>query len=608
MCGIAGFVRMDGGPAELNTIQRMTDVIRHRGPNGEGHFIEGALALGHRRLSILDLSNDGAQPMHSPSGKLVLIFNGEIYNYIEIRQDLRASGYTFKTQTDTEVVLAAFDKWGEDCVSRFNGMWSFAIYNREQRRLFMSRDRFGVKPFYYRNDGNVFAFGSEIRQLLPFATRTVANMDAVRTYLITDASALDDTTFFEGIRQLPAGHSAIFDLAQNRLTIRRYYEITRRADIAALNVEDAIENFSTLFEDAIRLRLRSDVKVGTCLSGGMDSSSVAAIASALYRQSATEPFGAITAISEQNSNNEAPFAEIMAQSNGLDWFTVKPTYADFVETLPQIVRTQEEPFGSPSLTMQHFVMKTARDNGITVLLDGQGGDEILLGYGRYYASYIMSIFRKEGILAAINALQASARNNANMGPFNFAKHLASGLAAPLRVAFYNRRHRHFRRHPQLPHLSAFSRASFDSFALQKLEIESTNLPVLLRFEDKNSMAHSIETRLPFLDYRLLEFCLSLPAHYKIRDGWSKWILRGAMADRLPRAIVWRRNKLGFEAPEKLWLSQHFEQMKQTVLASPMLQQITATNSLGPAMDRLDNRSRWRLYSLALWEREFNVAA
>lgn len=602
-------MRKNGAPAEPSTIKRMTDAVRHRGPDGEGHFIEGQVALGHRRLSILDLSERGTQPMHDQSGRLVLTFNGEIYNYIEIREELRALGYAFRTETDSEVILSAFDKWGEDCVSRFNGMWSFAIYDRPRRRLFMSRDRFGVKPFYYRDDDGVFAFGSEIRQLLPFATRVAANLDTVRTFLVADACELDDATFFDGIRRLPAGHSAIFDLTQNHLTIRRYYEVPRRADVAALNVDDAIEGFSALFEDAVRLRLRSDVKVGTCLSGGMDSSSVATVASALYRQNAEGAFGAITAVSEQESNNEAEFARMVVQSSGLDWHPVKPGYDDFVASLPQVVKTQEEPFGGPSLTMQHFVMKAARDNGITVLLDGQGGDETLLGYEKYYAAYIVSSFRNEGAAATIGALRASARNNAKMGAVNMAKYLVGGLVAPLRYAFYKRRHRHFISHmPSPPHLAAFARNCFDSFSLQKLEIESTNLPILLRYEDKNSMAHGVEARLPFLDYRLLEFSLSLPDRYKIRDGWSKWILRRAMGGRLPDAVVWRKNKFGFEAPEDIWLGRHAEEMKRVVLASPLIRELTAVNALGEAMQRLDKRSRWRLYSLALWEREFAVAA
>lgn len=609
MCGIAGFVRTDGGPAERAIIERMTDAVRHRGPDGSGHFVDGPFALGHRRLSILDLSEHGAQPMHDARDALVLTFNGEIYNYLEIRDELRAEGYTFRSDTDSEVILAAYDRWGEACVNRFNGMWAFAIFDRQRHRLFLSRDRFGIKPLYYYENNSVFAFGSEIRQLLPFCDRVGANMDVVQTFLVTSFSDLDDQTFFKDIRCLPAGHSATFDLERNYFTIQRYYEVSRREEVGKLSISDATEQFLSLFEDAVRLRLRSDVKVGTCLSGGLDSSSVAATASGIYRQAAEGRFGAITAVSEQSSNNEEHFAEMVVRSGDLDWHRAQPSYEDFVSSLPRVVEAQEEPFGSPSLTMQHFVMKTARDNGIVVLLDGQGGDETLLGYEKYYAAYIATAFRRDGVGATIAALRASARNNAKMHPLNMAKYIVGALVAPARYAFYKRRHRHFSQHAPMPTaLSAFSKSCLDSFRLQKLEIESTNLPVLLRYEDKNSMAHSVEARLPFLDYRLLEMSLSLPDRYKIRDGWSKWILRKAMSERLPEKVVWRKNKFGFEAPEDIWLSKHADEMHRTVMASPLLREMTSAAALEKAMQRLDKRSRWRLYSVALWEQQFNVTA
>lgn len=408
---------------------------------------------------------------------------------------------------------------------------------------------------------------------------------------------------------MPGGHSGVYDLTTNKFSIQRYYEIKRREDISALGIDAAIERFGALLEDAVRLRMRSDVKVGTCLSGGMDSSTVATLASRLYRQSAGGAFAAITAVSEQESNNEARFAEMVVKASDLDWHPVKPGYRDFTDTLDAVVRAQEEPFGSPSLTMQYFVMKTARDNGITVLLDGQGGDETLLGYEKYYAAYIASSFRREGIGATLAAIRASARNNSKMGSVNMAKYLVGGMVAPARYAFYKRRHRHFTRHAaRPPHLSAFARNCFDSFELQKLEIESTNLPILLRYEDKNSMAHSIEARLPFLDYRLLEMSLSLPDTYKIRDGWSKWILRKTMETRMPAEIVWRKNKFGFEAPEDIWLRTHAAEIEKVVAASPLVRELTNASALSSAMKRLDKRSCWRLYSLALWEKEFKIAA
>jgi asparagine synthase (glutamine-hydrolysing) len=585
----------------------MTDAVAHRGPDSEGHLLEGQVALGHRRLSVLDLSEHGNQPMSYSNTGLTLIYNGEIYNYVEIRAELKAVGYSFTSDTDSEVILAAYDRWGAGCVTRFNGMWSFAMLDRRRNVLFCSRDRFGVKPFYYVDRPNIFAFGSEIRQLLPFLEQRKANLDVVRTYLVTDASELSDATFFENVRRLPGGHNGIYNLSTNRFAVERFYELSPRDEFGSLSPDQATERFADLFDDAVRLRLRSDVRVGTCLSGGLDSSSVATIASALYRKSSRAAFSAITAVSEQESTNEAEFARKVVDASGLDWIQVRPSYRDFVDSLPKIVETQEEPYGSPSVTMQYFVMKAARDNGITVLLDGQGGDETLLGYEKYYAAYVASSVRREGVGAALAALRSISRNNAKMGPVNIAKYLIGGMVAPMRYSFYKGRHGYLRRHaPIPPHLEQFSQFCFDSFNLQKLEITSTNLPILLRYEDKNSMAHAIEARLPFLDYRLVELNLSLPDTLKIRDGWTKWILRRAMNDRMPRDIVWRKNKFGFEAPDDLWLKTHGAEMARAVQASPMLDELADMAKLKSAYGRLDKRSRWRLYSLALWEDQFKV--
>lgn len=429
----------------------------------------------------------------------------------------------------------------------------------------------------------------------------------IRTFLVTEATELGQETFFEGIERMRGGHSGRFDFATNSFHVTRYYEIQRHDDIAAYKVPEATEQFGRLLQDAVRLRLRSDVKVGTCLSGGMDSSTVATLAADLYQQTSDGTFSAITAVSEQESNNEIRFAEMVVKASGLDWHRVKPGYRDFADSLAHVVSAQEEPFGGPSLTMQYVVMKAARDNGITVLLDGQGGDETLLGYEKYYAAYIASTFKREGVGATLAALRASAQNNANIGPVSMAKYLVAGMFAPARYAYYKRRHRHFAFHtPCPPHLNAFARNCLNSFELQKLEIESTNLPILLRYEDKNSMAHSIEARLPFLDYRLVEMSLSLPDAYKIRNGWTKWILRNVMAGRMPGAVVWRKNKFGFEAPEHMWLSKHAPEMERMIASSPILSELTDTLALSRAMKRLDMRSRWRLYSVALWEAQFKV--
>jgi asparagine synthase (glutamine-hydrolysing) len=608
MCGVAGVVHRDGRNAAMATVKAMTDAVAHRGPDGEGHLLERCVGLGHRRLAILDLSERGRQPMNYRNSGLTLTFNGEIYNYIELRAELAMLGYSFASDTDSEVILAAYERWGFDCMQRFNGMWALAILDRRRRIIFLSRDRFGVKPLYYVENNAVFAFGSEIRQLLPFLSTRQVNVEVLRTYLVTDAAELGDTTFFHGIRRIPGSHYAVYDLERHRFEVKRYYAIPRRPEPQSVRGDEAIEMFNAVFEDAVRLRLRSDVRVGTCLSGGLDSSSVATVASRFYHDSSADTFSAVTAVSEEAKSDESAFARMVADASGLNWLTVRPSYKEFADSLPQVVESQEEPFGGPSVIMQHFVMKTAREKGIKVLLDGQGGDETLLGYEKYYTAYIISELRRGGIGRVLPALFAIPANNSKMNAISIAKYSAAGLIAPARYFYYKRRHSYFRDHgPIPPHLIRFAKSLRNVFDLQVLELESTSLPVLLRYEDKNSMAHSIEARLPFLDYRLVELNLSLPETMKINNGWTKWILRKAMDGRMPDPVVWRKNKFGFEAPEHLWLKAHHREMEKAVFGSPLIKEHVDLRRLKAGYGRLDGRSKWRLYSLALWAEKFRIA-
>ncbi|OSJ14103.1 asparagine synthase (glutamine-hydrolyzing) [Bradyrhizobium canariense] len=607
MCGIAGYIDRRGAPADVAIITRMTDAVAHRGPNGADHLVERNFALGHRRLSVLDLSRLGAQPMTSPDGLATVIFNGEIYNFIEIRALLVAEGHAFRSNSDTEVLLAAYRQWGERCVERFNGMWAFAILDRTTNSIFLSRDRFGIKPLYYTANGSVFAFGSEIRQLLPFLDARVAERDLVENFLLVNSVDALDRTFFRGVLRLPAGHSARYDLLTNEFRVFRHYNLTRRMGLEDVGLDELTARFLELFTDAIRLRLRADVKVGTCLSGGLDSSSVATIASGLYRAAGGGRFSAITAVSELASSDESAFARRVVDRSGLDWHQVRPTYDDFVDSLPDVVAAQEEPFGSPSLTMQYFVMAEAKRQGITVLLDGQGGDETLLGYEKYYAAHLFSVWQADGPLALLRALQSIRANNDNMTYRSIAKYVAGGLSSKARYDIHKREHAYFRTFPGTPeHVSGFAAASRDAFTLQKLEMTQTNLPILLRYEDKNSMHHSIEARLPFLDYRLVEFCLSLPPKAKINDGWTKWLLRNAMKARMDDQIVWRKNKFGFEAPDAIWVERHTPQIGQAIFSSYLIAELANKDVLRKLLPRMSLRNRWRLYSLALWERHFEI--
>lgn len=609
MCGIAVYIAKEGAGAPPGRIEGMTAAVRHRGPDGCGHVYGDEFALGHRRLAIIDLSDDAAQPMTYMNGRYSITYNGEIYNYIELRGDLQKTGHCFRSQSDTEVILAAYSQWGENCVERFNGMWSFVIYDQEGQLLFGSRDRFGVKPFYYTDQPEFFAISSEIRQLLFLLPQAKADRGILLDFLLAGFAEHTERTFFDQVQKLPPAHNIVYNLKAHRFRTYQYYKIRLRSDIAQLRVQEAVEAYGTVLRDAVKLRLRSDVKVGTCLSGGLDSSSVATLAAETYSKSSTEPFSAITAVSEQKGNDESGYAALVVNRSRLNWIQVRPDYRDFHQSLQTVAKVQEEPFASPSIFMQYFVMQAARAHGVTVLLDGQGGDETLLGYERYYAAYYAGLLRRHGLIAMMEGVRNARANNSKMEFLTSLKYIIGGLSAPARYWFYRIRHPYIDAPHRTPwYLRAFAKACLDEFALQELEISTTNLPMLLRYEDKNSMAHSIETRLPFLDYRVLETALSLPAEYKIRDGWSKWVLRCIMNGAMPDEIVWRKNKIGFEAPDDIWLGRHLPDMVRAVGQSELLRSMANMERLLHEYRRLDRRSQWRLYSVALWAEIFGVAA
>jgi asparagine synthase (glutamine-hydrolysing) len=602
MCGIAGIIVLDGESLERSLIVSMVDSVSHRGPDGEGILIEKNVAIGHRRLAILDLSPDGIQPMSSANGMLSIVFNGEVYNYVELRSYLRSKGHNFRTQTDTEVILAAYREWGQDCVRHFNGMWAFAIYDKENKKIFCSRDRFGKKPFYYINNGKYFAFGSEIRQLKRF-TDTSVNMDTLIKFLVFGKAEPTTETFFAEIFKLQGGHNLEFDLRTSSIRIDRYYTISFHPEVAQLSIEEAKRQFLDTFSDAIRLRLRSDVPVGTCLSGGLDSSIIAGFA-CQQSNAADGQFVAVTAISEQASNDESAFASKVVSKFGMRWLTTKPNYEDFAIALPEIMDAQEEPFPSASIAMQFFVMKCVKANNIPVLLDGQGGDETFLGYEKYFAAYYRMCIRRKGVVGALRAIH---KHKSMMSWWDIAGTYCLFNFPFVRWLRDRRRHFYFKnRPPTFDAIRRSSKANKDFSHLQVAEIESVSLPALLRYEDKNSMWHSIETRLPFLDYRLVEFALSLPVEYKITDGWTKYILRFAVDGLLPEKITWRRDKLGFEAPEVEWLSKHANIMRVTILKSQLLEHICDLTKVNQYWNKINTSTRWRLFCVALWETQSSV--
>lgn len=603
MCGISGIINKDWTLIDKNELKRINDIIFHRGPDSEGFYLHNNLGFGHRRLSILDLSPLGHQPMNYLD-KYCITYNGEIYNYIEIKAELLQNGYHFVSESDTEVILAAYDFWGVLCLNKFNGMWSFAIHDIEKDIVLFSRDRFGIKPFYYKEDDNQFIFGSEIKQLINSDKPNLLNENILLESMLTHIDNHTNETYFKGIYSLPSSSYLIYDLKTNQKTINKYYKLNINLEFQNKSEKELILEFKDLFSDAIKLRLRSDVIVGTSLSGGLDSSAISAIASDEYAKKSNDKFIAINAKSIDDSNDESVFAKIVADKLNLDLNVVMPTYEDFLKTIDDVIYTQEEPFGSPSMFMGWHVFQKARELNCTVMLNGQGSDEILLGYERYFTSTLNFNKPFSQLKEIINQNKNSRLSLLNT--LGYYVYFRSFFIRKMRLKNKSLLKNKFKQSKYFNFVKKSSESYSDPFKLQRLEVTELQLPHLLRYEDRNSMRHSIETRLPFLDYRLVEFCVSLPLSLKIKEGWTKYILRKGINDLLPESIVWRKNKFGFESPDRIWLSKYNDQMMKEIKNSKILNHYCNMDLLLNKYESMSLKDKWMYFNIVRWEYVFKI--
>lgn len=601
MCGIIGIVKKNGDRVDPKQLASLNDLAAHRGPDGAGVYVAENVGFAHRRLSIIDLSDTGKQPMYYDD--LVITFNGEIYNYLELRQELKLMGHIFHTDSDTEVILVAYKAWGVNCVARFNGMWAFAIHDVKSKILFISRDRFGVKPLYLFSDNETFAFSSEIRQLLPLTKLRIADRQILFDYLMLGQQNHNNDSFFKDIKKFPQSHSAVYDLTSNTMKQQRYYQLQVDPDVRKLNVGDAIQLYKENLYRSISLRLRSDVTVGTCLSGGLDSSLIAAIASQEYHKVSAQKFKAITAQSIEKETDESYYAKLVVDQHELDWSTTQPEIADINAVVDEVIRTQEEPFLSLSIVMQYFVMKKAREAGCIVLLDGQGGDETLLGYERYYSAYLdaLPFFKAFTQYFDISKNSKLSLKDIFQYRFYFTNALLRGAVTKSRAFYIKKEYRSFFNYSLIKSVSE----SYQSIeTMQRNEIEAVQLPKLLNYEDRNSMKHGIEARVPFLDYQLVEVALSIPALAKINHGWTKYPLRMIGKDILPAEVVWRKNKFGFEAPRATWQKINNKVLFDTIEKSPFVNEIVEKRKLKEIKSA---ETLWKLYNIAKWSEFFQVS-
>jgi asparagine synthase (glutamine-hydrolysing) len=565
MCGIAGVI---GKPALSDAVvQAMLQAMSHRGPDGSGMWTdriseERALVLGHRRLSILDLSDAGAQPMVDPTGRFVLIHNGEIYNFLEVRSELQALGVTFRSESDTEVIIESYRQWGSECLSRFNGMFAFALYDRGAGVLFCARDRYGEKPllFAFMNDG--FAFASEYKGLLQHPQLSL-DIDEWRLLRAAQNASTgldaDRRTVFNDVQQLLPGEAMEVNLRSLDHRIWSYWRITPSEVREGADEREVFAEFRDLLIDSVKLRLRSDVPVGSCLSGGLDSSAIVCIVRRLL--GAGVAYNTFTGRFPGTSADEWPYAQQVIEATGVISHTVEPTVDRFMEDLPRFVWMNELPVGSSSQFAQWCVFDLAHQHDVTVLLDGQGADEALGGYEQYFAPYVDSLRersdheRLERELPQIRerypqALAPPARAMRDALPFAVRHWLSNRLdvGTDMRYGVTVDFAKRVTGENALRRLEGFH--PLGSTLLQ--ESFGRFLTTLLRYGDRNSMAHSREVRLPFCDHRIAEFVFRLPPHILMGEVQTKRLLRESMRGILPEGIRTRWNKQGFRPPQELW--------------------------------------------------------
>lgn len=628
MCGIAGIVSKNKSVSIKDSVYAMSQSIKHRGPDGEGFvFISTEnivpafsndtplvntqsnqhsynpkisidaisedyhIAFAHRRLSIIDLSEAGHQPMCDSTGDYWLTFNGEIYNYIELREELKLKGHQFKTQTDTEVLLEAYKEWGFNCLQRFNGMFAFSLFDKKNNQLFCARDRVGVKPFYYINTNQVFAFASEYKafiksKLIPFEINEAQQMD----YLINANLETAEQSLFKGITELKPSHYLVYDLASHHIDIKQYYSLP---NITATQKSDSeiIELVEQKLIHSIKLRLRSDVEVGSCLSGGLDSSIIAGI---IHHLQPSKPLKLFTATFPNETFDESSYAKLVADNIQANWKTVTPTADEFFRDIEALNYSQDLPIWSTSTYSQHRVMQLASKNNIKVVLDGQGADELFAGYSHHY----LTLWKEKFSLKKLNDAKETIQHPYHL----FFKQIVKEtfhLKANYSNYFLN---------PALIKQVNSSTEKFANTLNQQLKTDYTGrLKSFLKCEDRCSMAFGIESRVPFADdVALVDFIFTVEGNKKIKNGISKYLLREASKNYIPQPIYNRKDKVGFEAPVAKWLTPNKSQVLDTIKSQLDFVNHPYLISNYDLILKTKPTFLLRLYSLAAWKMVFGT--
>lgn len=621
MCGISIAIRTS--PAfTADSFSRMNSAIAHRGPDGEGMRFFGIdgeqsadgnwqLAMGHRRLSIIDLSENGGQPMSYDNGRYWITYNGECYNYVELKQQLTQLGYTFISSSDTEVILAAYKAWGTACFEKMRGMWAIGLYDVQKQELVICRDRLGIKPLYYHIQQNRMLFFSEIKQVITTGiVAPKANMQAVKNYFDSGFEN-SRSSFFENINQLPAGTYIQLSLKNNTTSIQpQSYWNPEEIEPVNQSREQSVEQFRELFFESVNIHLRSDVPVGCQLSGGMDSGSI--IMAMHHIQQGSANISTFSSIFPGYERSEDVFINSVLRHIKADAHFSTPAPDEFMHDLNSFVATHDEPVGSFAQYASYRLAKLTQEKGIKVVFNGQGGDEMLGGYWQIYYAHLFNNLRKGNVPTLLKHILGAALPGGNpdlLQQFSF-----------ILKRYLNRKHTlkkgKIRLHATLPDEEGFMGAYMKMNSQQKrvFEVRDFILPRLLKWDDRNLMAFSIEGRYPLLDHVLIEACLRMPVEHMYDRGWTKYPLREAMKPYLPEEIYKRRSKWAFEFPKEQWMRNQLKPLVQNILQDSTSFTFSILNYEDTVQHVNDfmngNDEEWqtvyRLINFDTWTKQMNV--
>lgn len=582
MCGIFGIIANRKHEILSDDLGKYENILSHRGSDVRGNFKDDNVLLVHNRLAIFDLSDKGAQPMAYKH--LNIVFNGAIYNFVALRENLILKGYRFVSDTDTEVILASYLEFGSDCVKHFNGQWSFAIYDNVRQEVFCSRDRFGIKPFYYTVQDSKLIFASEIKAL-KLVSNTSYSIDdkAVQNFLAYGMHDYNNNSFYNEIKQLPKGTNMTIAMDTLDLEFDEYYSLDKINVKSQQNTE--IGDFRTLLLDCISIRLQADVPIGSALSGGLDSSIIALNAEKLVADRYKKTYSIVY---ESEKVNESKYLnDVLKQSKVLNK-SMSPDFNALNAMVDEVLYHQDEPFDGYSVVAQAFLFKEASKDGVKVMLDGQGADEILAGYEKFYFQYLKSkVFSKPFMVIKqvlklkkqfpqfkifARIYQYILRNKSNYP--NWIKEIKGATVLPNFII------------------------EKDMLSMSKNLLNNLGVGALLRYEDRNAMAYGIESRVPFLDHRLVEFCLSLPDDLKVNGSKTKWILRESMKHIIPNSLYNRTNKLGFATPHQSWLEEH----KEYIIDQINLDKSALSKYVDFDSFNYKGQALWRVFIVGKWLR------